>query len=126
MKDELAKGILTGNPSPLWLAIDGHHEGLVTTLMEMVKKCSSTVRPESSQDGTSPLEIATAHGHRGIMRKLLDSKLFDELEMVQVCRKFGDREFLKQNLHNPLQKLTEKFPIYNESVVEDSKINLKR
>ena len=126
MGAELSTGILTGNPSPLWLAVDGRHEGLVTTLLEMVKKCSSTVRPESSQDGTSPLEIATAHGHRGIMRKLLDYKVFDEQEVMQVCRKFGDREFLNQNLDNPLQKLTQKFPIYNESVVEDSKINLER
>ena len=111
MKDELAKGILTGNPSPLWLAVDGGCEELVTILLEMAGQCSSVLKLESSRDGTSPLEIATAHQHHGIMKKLLDYKMVGEQEVVEVCRKFGHKEFLNKMLSNPLLKLTKKFPV---------------
>ena len=126
---ELSRSILTGNPSPLWIASDGGCENLVRVLLEMVSKCSSSVRPESSSVGTSAFEIATAHKHHGIMKMLLDSRIFSADEVTEVCHRFGEIKFMEAHfgllaIENPLLRLTRNFPLYNEGAVEVSDIRI--
>ena len=93
----LSKAILEGRPSPLWIAADGGCESLTKVLLEMLDKCPTTDEPQSSPDGTSALEIATAHGHHGIMKLLGQSSLFSMDEVKRLCIKFDDKLFLKEN-----------------------------
>ena len=95
--DELSKAILTGNPSPLWMAADGGCISLLRIMMDMLEKCPTFNRPQPSPDGTSALEIATAHGHHGIMLLLGKSKLFSMEEVRELCHKFEEYSFLKEH-----------------------------
>ena len=124
---DLSCSILTGNPSPLWIASDGGCEEIVRILLDMDSKCSSNVRPESSLVGTSAFEIATAHRHHGIMKILFDSKIFSDDEVKEVCKKFDDANFLEEHfdwIQNPLLRLTQKFSLYNEEEVEPTGIKI--
>ena len=96
---ELSKAILLGRPSPLWIAADGGCESLTKILLDILDKCKcpTTDKPQSSPDGTSALEIATAHGHHRIMRLLGKSSLFSVDEVKRLCIKFDEELFLKEN-----------------------------
>ena len=79
------------------MAADGGCISLLRIIMEMLEKCKTSDKPQFSPDGTSALEIATAHGHHGIMLLLGKSKLFSMEEVKELCHKFEDDSFLKEH-----------------------------
>ena len=93
----MSKAILTGNPSPIWMAADGGCSSILRIMMDMLEKCPTSKKPQPSPDGTSALEVATAQGHHRIMLLLAESKLFSMEEVKELCNKFQDDYFLKKH-----------------------------
>ena len=94
---ELSKVILIGTPSPLWIAADGGSQSITEILLDMLERCPTTTKVQSSPDGTSALEIATAHGHRGIMELLSLSKLFPREEVKALFLKFEEKSLFEHS-----------------------------
>ena len=125
--EPLAAAILTGKPSPLWLAADEQLDDLVEFLLKLLKKCprSTWPYPSPSPDGQTCLEAACGHGNRKIMKMLFDSTIFVKEEFQRVCEKFGKHKFLQDNFgFSPLITMSYTFPQFNEKVVDGAGVKI--
>lgn len=121
----VSHNILTGNPSPLFLAADTNQGDILDILLLMVVSCpqGSVLTPQSSSDGMSVLDVAASKGYHSVLEKLIRSEIFSPEETGKACREFGYFQLLRKYTASPLLLLTESYPMFQEECFrEDSKI----
>ena len=90
----------------MWIASDAGELELVEILLKMAKRNQTLpLRPQTSKDGTSPLEIAGVQGHARVVEKL--------------------KECMEQTFPKTLFVLSRTYPQYNEKAVEESGAKIK-